>query len=356
MIAADALDHRTNVALDEMTLEVVARVRESRNVISLHLRPVAGSVWQPFHAGQHLPLRLCLPGRPVATYTISSSPLDRTGYRISVKLEPDGKGGSRYLHEHAGVGTHLKAASPRGNFVLEDDARAVVLLTGGIGVTPAIAMLHALSARPARPVYFIHACNNSDEHSFTDEVGALVASRPWIRVFVAHAEPPLAGARVADHTGFLDRALLRSILPLDDYRVYLCGPDGFMAGMRDALTSLGIDDSRIRQETFAPAASAPARPVVASEPRVATGQPPSIHFARSKKSAVWTPGTASLLDFVEAQGLLPDFSCRAGVCGTCACRLIRGEVIYTDEPLEPPPPGEILLCCAQPGEDLVLDL
>lgn len=338
----------------EMVLEVAARVRESRDVVSFHLRPVAGSTWRPFRAGQHLPLRLGLPGRAVATYTISSSPRDTSGYRISVKLEPGGKGGSRFLHDEARLGARLRAAAPRGGFVLDADAPAVLLITGGIGITPALSMLHALSDQPARPVYFLHACNTADEHSFADEVRGLIASRPWIRGFTAYAQATpedLASGR-CDHAGFLDRETLRRLLPLDDYRVRLCGPDGFMTAMRAALTSLGVADAHIAQEVFG-ATPAPAPQSPAAAPAEGAAR---VRFARSGREAAWAEGFESLLDFSEAAGLQPEFSCRAGVCGTCACRLLEGEVTWVAEPLDSPPGGEVLLCCVQPKGDVVLDL
>lgn len=146
---ADLGDTRTG----EMELEVIERVRESRHVVSLRLRPTAISAYTPFEAGQHLVLRLGLSQRPLATYTVSSPAHDGSGYRISVKLEPGGHGGSRYVHEEAQVGTRLRALGPRGAFVLVRDDRPVILLTGGIGITPAIAMLHDLARGPARPTY-----------------------------------------------------------------------------------------------------------------------------------------------------------------------------------------------------------
>lgn len=343
-----------DIARGSLDLVVAALHRESRNVVSLTLRAADGGPLPAFRAGQHLPLWLGLPGRNIATYTLSSANHDLGHYRISVKLEPDGQGGSRHLHQLA-VGTVLKASAPRGTFVLQDAPNPVLLLTGGIGITPALSMLQALAREGRREVFFLHACNDAGEHSFAAEVEGLAKGNPLIRVFHAYAngtEADLQAGR-CHHLGLIDRETLRRLLPLDDYHVYLCGPPGFMAAQTAALRSLGVAQEHIRTEVFSP--PRPATPAaVATAPVAADG--PVVSFARSGKTAVWTAATPSLLDFAEAQGLTPEFSCRAGVCGTCACRIVSGEVAYDTDPLEPPPPGEILLCCARPQGQLTLDL
>ena len=346
-----------------MVLEVAERVQESQNVISLRLNVVEG-VFQPFVAGQHLPLRLDLPERKLATYTISSDPSDHNGYRISVKIEPNGKGGSRFLHA-AQVGARLSAERPRGKFVLADDARPVLLLTGGIGITPALSMLSVLARQPERPVYFVHACLSASEHSFADEVAEIAARAPNVQTYAAYAEgveADVAGGR-CQGVGLLSRAVLRDLLPLDAYHVYLCGPEGFMSAMRAALVSLGVPDAEIHQETFGGAA-----PLVKNEASVSTVpfegadgagplvSGPVVHFAKSGLDVAWDGTSESLLELAEAQGLKPEFECRAGICGTCACRKLSGDIAYTEDLIDSPEEGEIFLCCSVPEGDVTLDL
>jgi len=338
----------------ELELEIVERVQQSRNVVSLTLRPTDPKGFVPFRAGQHLAFRLGLPECPVATYTISSSPRDRSGYRISVKLEPQGRGGSDYFHHKAQVGTMLRAIAPRGSFVLTDDDRPVILLSGGIGITPALSMLHDLASDSSRPVYFIHACNDASEHNFRQELAGIARERPWVRILTAYANGTAADLIQGNcqHLGILDRDTLRSWLPLDDYRVYMCGPGAFMDAMRAALTALGLADGDIRQESFGsplPTSSVQLRPAVAE--LSAAG----VRFGRSGLNSTWD-GATNLLEFAEAQGLSPDFSCRTGVCGSCQCGLLKGEVEYDEEPLDPLPEGQILLCCSRPKGPIELDL
>ncbi len=338
----------------EVELEVTDRLQESRNVVSIRLKPTGDAAITPFCAGQHLVLKTGAAGRSVSTYTISSAPGDAQGYRISVKLEAAGQGGSRFFHETATPGTRIRATRPRGSFTLAEDARPVILLTGGIGITPAIAMLHVLSAEKSRPVYFIHACNDREEHSFAEEVATLAARHDGIRVFTAYTNgtyADLADHR-CDHLGLIDRDVLRKLISLDHYRVYLCGPVPFMDAMRRALRSLGIQDADIQQESFG--ASIPVA-IPADAPKNHQGAGTQVAFARSGLDAEWVAGE-SLLDLAERNGLTPEFSCRAGICGTCQCGLLSGEIEYDEDPLDPPPAGTILLCCARPKGPVALDL
>ena len=345
-----------NAGRNDLNLVVADRVQESRNVVSFVLRATTGEPLAPFRAGQHLPLRLGLHGRNIATYTLSSAEDATDSYRISVKLEPNGLGGSHFLHQQAQIGTVLRTGAPRGSFVLEAAPNPVVLITGGIGVTPAISMLHALARQAGREVYFIHACNDRSEHSFADEVQALAANRPWVRVFNAYATGTEKDIRSGHchHLGFVDRNVLRRLLPLDDYHVYLCGPPGFMTAIETALQSLGVTKAAVRREVFGQAALNP--PVAETPATKSDARGKTIEFTRSGLKVAWSDSFTSLLDFAEAQGLEPEFSCRAGVCGNCACRLLAGEVDYATEPLDWPADGQVLLCCSRPNGHIALDL
>lgn len=345
-----------NVGRTDLELVVTDRISESRNVVSFVFRASGGGPLAPFRAGQHLPLRLGLPGRNIATYTLSSAEDDTDSYRISVKLEANGLGGSRFLHEEAKVGTVVRAAAPRGSFVLEAAPNPVLLMTGGIGVTPAISMLNTLARQAGRDVYFIHACNDRSEHSFAEEVKSLAANRPWIREFNAYATGTEEDIRSGNchHLGFIDRNILRRLLPLDDYHVYLCGPPDFMIAMDAALQSLGVAKSAIRREVFG---EAPISPPAIKEPSAKSDTAGKvIEFTRSGQKIAWNDSFANLLDFAEAQGFQPEFSCRAGVCGNCACRLLEGDVDYAPEPLDWPADGQVLLCCSRPNGHIALDL
>ena len=363
---------------------VVSRTPESRTITSFALEPLDPADWRAFDPGQYLPIRI--PGTngqasALRTYSISSAPADTARYRITVKREgapapglPDGIG-SCYLHDRIAVGDLLEIASPRGEFVLaRDSARPVVLASGGVGLTPLVAMLHALKNEPEREVHFLHACDDGEVHALRAEVDALVGSRPSLTARYCYRAPSPADAAAGLHhaDGVMTKALLRSWLPLGDYDVYLCGPPPFMASIYAAFRDLGVRKDRIRYEFFGPATvleaveeDAPAAP--AAEPLPLAGEPmaaadangagPQIGFARSQRSAAWDEATdTNLLAFAERLGLDPPFSCRAGICSTCRTGLLQGEVDYIEEPLDPPEPGHVLLCCARPRGPLVLDL
>ena len=251
---ADALPIRwAPAAGSERSLRLVARRRESDDVVSFHFAARDGGALPDFAAGQHLPIALDLPGQKepvVRSYSLSNGP-GRGGYRISVKREPKGLA-SRHLHDALEVGAILSARAPAGDFVLAGGTRPVFLVSAGIGVTPLLAMLHALveSADP-RPVWFVHGARDGRHHPLASEVGALAARSDRVTTHVAYSRP-LAGDRGFDRAGRVDAALLAGLRPQLDADYYLCGPPGFMAAIQTALEDRGVPVDRIRSESFGP--------------------------------------------------------------------------------------------------------
>jgi ferredoxin-NADP reductase len=356
-------------------LRVRAKVRESDTITSFHLSPVEEGGWRSFEPGQFLVFKI--PGQPdgeavLRNYSVSCAPGQAGHYRISVKREagnpsgvPDGVA-SCYLHDRVQVGDVLMAEGPRGDFVLDSASnRPVVLLSGGVGLTPLVSMLHALAGQSERRVLFVHACDNGAVHALGDEVRALAASRSGITSHFVYRFPTAADSAAARHQdeGVMTRALLQKLLHLDDYDFYLCGPPPFMQAVYALVRSLGVAKERIAYEFFGPATvleqdlagqPKPTAPAVSAAATNDAGI--QIHFKKSGRSAPWDSGARSLLEFAENVGLAPDFSCRAGVCGTCSTGLLDGQVSYFEEPLDAPQAHQVLLCCARPSGSLVLDL
>ena len=363
-------------------LKVIDKVRESSTITSFHLAPAEPGGWRGFEPGQFLVFKFPADnerGHVLRTYSVSCAPGHPGRYRISVKREaapqpglPDGLG-SCHLHDQVAVGDVLMADGPRGDFYLDRmSARPVVLLSGGVGLTPMVSMLHALVEQSDRRAVFIHACDNGEVHALGDEVRALAASRSGIAAHVVYRFPTDADRAAKRHQaeGVITRELLQQLLPLDDYEFYLCGPPPFMQAVFRLVRSLGVARERIAYEFFGPAtvlepdeALAKPPPVAAQAPSVPAGAtaaaadgPITVTFRKSGRSAPWVDGAESLLSFAESHGLAPEFSCRAGVCGTCKTGLVEGEVSYFEEPLDDPGAGQVLICCARPKGDLVLDL
>lgn len=341
--------------------KVIEKRRESAVITSFYLEPLDPEDWQDFIPGQFLILRI--PARDgngpiLRNYSLSLPPSRRRLYRITVKREDAGLG-SAYLHDRVDAGDVLEAQGPRGDFVLDRASpRPVVLLSGGVGLTPMMAMLHELASTSSRRVYFIHACDNGDVHALRDEVEDLCATRPGLVALFCYREPSAEDEAASRHhsAGLVSKALLQSLLPLDDYDIYLCGPPPFMSAVYEIIRDLGVNCDRIAYEYFGPA-------TVLGETRPretpAMVQPTDgiiVEFSRSGVKFNWTGAADSLLAFAEDCGLSPEFSCRSGICSTCKCRLVSGDVAYFEEPLSEPGAGEILLCCSRPTSSVVIDI
>ncbi len=163
-----------------------------------------------------------------------------------------------------------------------------------------------------------------------------------------------------DASGHLDVALLEKIGVPRDADFYLCGPSPFLQSMRAGLPDWGVSGDRVHMEIFGTLdAITPGVAAVEHTPHAPSGPPgsgPSVAFARSGLTVPWDSKFASLLELAEACDVPVRWSCRTGVCHTCMTGLIGGSVSYQPEPLERPSAGNVLVCCSQPKENLVLDL
>lgn len=363
-------------------LRVTAKIRESDTITSFHLSPVDASGWHRFEPGQFLVFRIPLQsgltgqaGQMLRSYSVSCAPGRIGHYRITIKREtaaqagvPDGLGSS-FLHDRVQVGDVLMADGPRGEFVLDKDStRPVVLLSGGVGLTPLVSMLHALASQSARRVVFVHACDNGSVHALGEEVRTIAASRNGIAAHIVYRFPSIVDKEAARHQdeGVITREILQKLLSIDDYDFYLCGPPPFMQAVYALVRSLGVAKERIAYEFFGPAAvldvdvaAAPPDTVFALSQAATDGTSGGefqIRFQKSARITTWTPDSHSLLEFAESHGLSPNFSCRAGVCGTCRTDLLQGRVNYFEEPLDAVEEGHVLLCCARPAGSIILDL
>ena len=331
-------------------LRVAGIHRESDAIMSVRFEAADRTPLPTPRPGQYLTLRLPDAGDPAPLRSYSLSGFDGD-YRISVKREDHGVV-SRWLHGNFRPGSVVDVAAPRGDFYLSDGGGPVVLLSAGVGVTPVLAMLHALADRRSdRDIWWVHATRDAHTLAFTQEVSDLIAALPHAQQHVFYSS---TGGR-------LDRRAVASLGLPRDAIVYMCGPDRFMADMRILLTETGIESAQIHTELFG--VLPPINPGVVDQSTVAP-HPPSgsvgngapVSFSRSGLTVNWSTDYGSILELAEACDVPTRFSCRSGVCHTCVTPLIAGTTVYTQPPLEPPADGTVLICVAEPSEGIVLDL
>jgi ferredoxin-NADP reductase len=344
-------------------LRVTEVIPENTTVSSIHLAAADGSPLPAARAGQYLTLRIPEAGTPtpVRSYSLSSRP-GAGGYRISVKHEPYGIG-SGYLTTKLRPGAVLDVAAPRGDFVLGEGTGPVLLISAGIGLTPVLAMLHDLAASGSdREVWWIHGARGPREHPLAAEVHALLGALPYAREHVFYsAATPAERHRAHAAPGRLTKDRLLGLSIPAGATAYVCGPASFMADMGDALTAAGIDPARIHTELFGalPAINPGLTGQAGRAPHQPSGPPgtgPQVTFARSGISTPFTTDRRNVLELAEACDVPARWSCRTGVCHTCVTPLLSGDVTYSPDPLETPDDGQVLICCARPGTDIVLDM
>ncbi len=343
-------------------LRIVRKVDEASDTISLYLEDAIKRPLTPFSGGQHLVLSL--PGSLERAYTVSAySPLP-ANYRITVKrlrseAGPDGRASS-YLHDFAKPGDVLQATGPSGNFRLPPQfTRPLVLASAGIGITPMVAMAEELALRaPRHPVWFLHGNRNGRAFALSGKVRSLRADLPGTRWHIRFSRPTDLDRVGVDYDapGRVDIDVLRTVLPFGSYDFHLCGPDDFVHGLASDLRAIDVPSERISMEAFGAAGDAEAIPTTSAGPPLNDLQPRGVRFARSGKAALWNTTKGSLLDFAQELGLEAPYSCRTGMCGTCAQRLLSGEVAPVREAAARVEAGHILLCSCVPTTDIELDL
>jgi ferredoxin-NADP reductase/MOSC domain-containing protein YiiM len=347
------------------TLRVAAKRSESSDVVSLELGSGDGQPLAQPRPGQFITLKL-RPGNDssplVRTYSLSGSPSD-ANYRIGVKVEPHGAAG-HHLRRDIGIGDPLEVGAPRGSFILDDSERPVVLASAGVGVTPLLAMLHALhDRRSTRDIWWFHGARNRSEHAFADETRSLLDDLVHVHRRIWYSRPGPTDRTDTDYDAvghITPEALAASGAPIDGV-YYLCGPSAFMDALSEGLAALGVPAGRVHTEIFGAEGSitpgvvaTPVRPP--HEPEGSPGTGPLISFVRTGLNVRWGDGWPSILELAEACDVPVRWSCRSGVCHTCETGLLDGTVDYSPEPLEAPALGNVLVCCSRPATDLVIDL
>lgn len=328
---------------------VLAKEDESDDVVSLWLTDPLDLLPNAL-PGTHV--RVHLPDAPTPnwrSYTISGTAPGR--FRISVKR--DGRV-STMLHDAHAVGDTILVAGPHG--VGGDDAsRDLLLVSGGIGITPSMALLRSrVAQRATGRVRVVHSARSSTSLPLWEEACRAVAELPdaTARLHVTDTPPPERCDGFTAVGGLIDADALASIvaeLDLDRADASVCGPPTFAAHMRALLERSGFAPDRIHVDLFSSPASSEWGP-----PRAPRADLP-LRIESAAGSFVWEPAAGSLLNAAERAGLDWPSECRVGVCGTCVRTVTHGEFEYLNEPLCEPGPGRVAVCSAAPLTPLRLD-
>lgn len=310
---------------------VAGRAEEADGVVSLRLEAPSGGALTPWHPGAHLQLEL--PSGTIRHYSLNGDPSDRTRYRIAVRRIADGGGGSTEIHDAVTEGTVLRVAGPINAFPFAAEP-AVLLIAGGIGITPILPMARRAAALGLdwRLVYS----------------GRSRATMPFLREISALPEAAARAVVLADdENGVPDAADLIRQAPRGA-AAYVCGPPPMLSGVR-AAASAAIDAGRLRAFHFERFTAPP----------ITCGRPFEVELSRSG-TVLRVPADRSLLDALRANNPATPYSCKQGFCGTCRQRVLRGTVDHRDQRLtgDEREAGDMLVCVsrAPEGERLVLDL
>jgi nitric oxide dioxygenase len=246
------------------TFVVAKKVPESSLVTSFYLKPADDGPLPPFKPGQYITVHIDHPHTPTSPRNYSLSDCaSQPHYRISVKREerlaPDAPDGliSNHLHDAVEEGHRIELGPPCGEFTIDPATvtKPIVLIAGGIGVTPLLSMAKSLmKENPAATIHFIQAARNSQVQAFARELRSLAEAGPNVSTKVIF-DAPLPGdveSGKCDTAGFINTQLLQDWTPYSEAEFYFCGPKPFMRNVHAALQELGVDEHRVRYEFFGP--------------------------------------------------------------------------------------------------------
>ena len=314
-------------------VQVHAASLAAREVHAFVLRRPDGVPLPAFTAGAHIELQL--PGGLLRHYSLANAPGETQRWVIAVHKAAEGRGGSRWLHEHLRVGDVLMAGTPRNHFPLEEAAPHSVLVAGGIGITPLLAMARRLEAI-GRPWQLFYAARTRSHAAFVEDLLTLDGGRRRVHLHFDDEQP-----------GRMNLPAIVAAAP-EGAHFYCCGPAPMLAAFAAATQALASE--RVHTEVFQAPASAPA-------PAKEGGF--EIELARNGRCLAVPPGQ-SILDTLLAAGVEVPWSCGEGFCGSCATRVLAGRPDHRDTVLgaaERARNDQVLVCCSGSlDERLVLDL
>jgi ferredoxin-NADP reductase len=343
----------------------------NRSICSFYLVPIDGQPLPSFRPGQFLTFKLPIEDPAthqsravVRCYSLSDRP--QPGYyRVSIKRvdtpvdQPDAPPGlsSNFFHDHVQEGGKLLVRAPSGHFhLMDNEPLPIVLIGGGIGITPMLSILNTLLENGStREVWLYYGVRNGAEQIMKEHLLALAKAHTNFHLHFCYSHPN--NKDVADlhyqHNGRVDIPLLRKTLKLTRYQFYVCGPKPMMESLVPGLEEWGVDSADIYYESFGPATLIKHKNLK-PEPESISAQTIAVTFSKTGTHVLWDPDAGSLLDFAEARGIEVESGCRAGSCGCCQTIIENGEVEYNQQPDADLEPSHCLLCISTPKGDLTL--
>ena len=363
-------DHANGEVGGSLKLQVMRREYETpdKSVCSFYLESPSSERLPDFCPGQYLIAEIPSVesnGTIRRCYSLSESPyLSRSTYRITIKQNTGTKlsgptnlndSGSTYFHEKVRIGDCVSFSAPSGLFCLEQNStRPVVLVAGGVGLTPILSMLNELIIQNSnREIWLFYGVRNRAEHLMFDHLCKIRnhQSNVQIRVFYSRPTSDCRPGLDYDYSGLVTVVAMTKMLKSDNYEFYICGPASMMTTVVDDLKFWGVQECDIFTESFGASSAS-----VLRKPSTQKRKYFNISFKRSAMKVRWTKNNGSLLELAEACGIKARYGCRAGQCGSCYVGLEKGEVEYSMTPTLNCKDGAFLPCVAYPQSDLIIDM
>jgi uncharacterized protein len=342
------------------------KVMEADDICSFYFVAHDQMALPHFRPGQYLTFQLRIPDQPqpvIRCYSLSDSP-DKPGYyRCTIKRiapprdMPDAAPGlaSSFFHS-SNEGDLIDVRAPSGNFYLDvNSPRPVVLIAGGIGVTPVLSMLNTIcDANIPRETWFFYGLRNRREHAMYEHLQRIAAEHDNVNLVVCYSDPTENCVQGKDYDvkGWVSVDLFKRVLPSNNYEFYICGPPAMMQSVTQGLRDWGVPEADVHFEAFGPATVKRRAPATAEAAPEATIK---ISLSRTRRQIDWRPADGSILEAAEKLGIAMSSGCRAGNCGTCETAVREGSVKYLIETGFKPNERSCLPCVAVPECDLVLD-
>jgi ferredoxin-NADP reductase len=345
---------------------------EGGGICSFYFSPHDGKPLPPFKPGQYLTFGLDIAGQKkqvIRCYSLSDSPHHPDYYRCSIKAVPAPRDmpdvapglSSNHFHDSVNEGDILDIKAPGGHFFMDTTKQSpVVLIGGGIGLTPVLSMLNQIvESGSKRETWFFYGVRDSNEQVMKEHLEQIARENENVHMCVCYSRPQETDVEGKDYQ-YAERVsvdLFKRILSSNNYDFYMCGPPPMMNTIVPALEEWKVPEKHIHFEAFGPATVKKTKTEANKEATSASAASAGVQivFAKSGKTLDWDPEIGSILDFAEENEIDIDFGCRAGNCGTCITAIKEGEVDYLNEPGAEPESGSCLACISVPKGNLSID-